>query len=103
MSDSVTKPVATCYLLDIGMHRGGHSGSSNIRLLNNSTTRKWPNAIISDCNAIRSDCGDQSRTTLRLLRKYNINKILHILITHNDEDHCGGLLDSSFHEKLHNN
>ncbi len=93
MSDSVTKPVATCYLLDVGMHRGGHSGSSNILLLNNSTTRKWPNARISDCNAIRSGCGDQSRTTLRLLRKYNINKILHILITHNDEDHCGGLLD----------
>ena len=86
MSDSVTKPVATCYLLDVGMHRGGHSGSSNVLLLNNSTTRKWPNAIIIDC-------GDQSRTTLRLLRKYNINKILHILITHNDEDHCGGLLD----------
>jgi beta-lactamase superfamily II metal-dependent hydrolase len=85
VSDPLSRPVATCYLLDVGRHRKGHSGSSNVFLLHGSGTRKWPNAVVIDC-------GDQSKTTLRLLRKYNVNKILHIIVTHNDEDHCGGLV-----------
>ena len=76
----------TCYFVDIGLQRRGHSGSSAVLLLPPPPGRELPHAIVIDC-------GDEgNRTTLDLLRAREVQFLDHILVTHNDGDHCGGLL-----------
>lgn len=77
--------VATCCFLDVGLQRGGHSGSSNVIFLHSGARRKFPNVIVVDC-------AQQVETTLRLLDG-RIRRINHIVISHNDDDHCGGLIE----------
>jgi beta-lactamase superfamily II metal-dependent hydrolase len=78
--------VASCHFIDIGCQPGGHSGRSNVILLFRPGRRKWPDAIVIDCG------GAQAETTLRLLRGHSVRRIEHLVVTHNDDDHCGGLL-----------
>lgn len=77
-------PVAICYIVDVGMHAGGHSGSSNVIVFPCSQGRKYPHAVVIDC-------GDQPQTTIRLLQERKVSRIDHVFITHNDRDHAGGI------------
>lgn len=76
---------AVCYILDVGLHAGGHNGSSNVVIFPGPRGPRFPHAVVIDC-------GDQAETTLRLLRSLKVKRIEHIFITHNDRDHSGGLL-----------
>jgi hypothetical protein len=78
--------VAVCYIVDVGMQAGGRSGSSSVVIFPQSRKPKCPHAVVVDC-------GDRSRTTLRLLQDHKISRIDHIFISHNDRDHAGGILD----------
>src|SRR5262245_16581838 len=76
---------ATCFFVDLGRQHGGHSGSSNVILLPPPGRRKWPHALVIDC-------GDRFAPTADLLRRHQVACIEHFIITHNDADHCAGLL-----------
>lgn len=76
--------VATCFFMDVGSQRS-HSASSTVILLFLDGPENPPNAVIIDC-------GGESQTTLKLLRDFGVVRIPHVIITHNDEDHCAGLL-----------
>jgi beta-lactamase superfamily II metal-dependent hydrolase len=86
---------ATCYFVDVGRQRLGHSGSSNVILLPPPAGRRWPHAIVIDC-------GDRFSPTADLLRFHRVQYIEHFLVTHNDADHCDGLvpLVEEFHGRV---
>ncbi|MHB1557010.1 MAG: ComEC/Rec2 family competence protein [Isosphaeraceae bacterium] len=79
-------PVAICYIVDVGVHAGGHSGSSNVIIFPHSRNPKYPCAVVIDC-------GDQPQTTIRLLQERKVSRIEHVFITHNDWDHAGGIIE----------
>ena len=89
-------PVATCYIIDVGMQAGGHSGSSNAITFPGARGRKSQRAIVIDC-------GDRpQKTTIRLLQVQKVKRIDHIFLSHNDRDHAGGIIDliNAFHHQI---
>src|SRR5689334_17470899 len=59
-----------------------------------STLIHLPGTINSGQSAILIDCpAGRSRTILDMLQKHHINRIELIIVTHSDDDHCGGLID----------
>ncbi len=64
------KIVAECFFLDVGQ------GTSNVLLL-------------GDGRAIVIDCGPRPQIPLSLLKRY-ANRIVALIVSHNDRDHLGG-------------
>jgi beta-lactamase superfamily II metal-dependent hydrolase len=88
-------PVAICYIIDVGMQAGGHSGSSNAITYPGGRGRKSQHAIVIDC-------GDRPQTMISLLQVQKITRIDHVFLSHNDRDHAGGILDliNAFHHRV---
>lgn len=63
---------AKCYLLDVGQ------GSSTV-------------VVLPDNRAIVIDSGRNHRATLSLLKEHDIRRLELVLVSHNDNDHSGGI------------
>jgi competence protein ComEC len=52
------------------------------------------NIILLGANrAIVIDCGRRGITPVRLLRHFRVRELVALIVSHNDNDHCGGALD----------
>ena len=68
---SKSRAVAECCFVDVGQ------GTCNVVLL-------------GDNRAIVIDCGPRGFTPIRLLEHYGVTTIAALVVSHNDQDHCGG-------------